>query len=93
MKNAFRKIIDILKIIFGYGIMAVLFLGGFTFFGFVIALIIGGDTAGAICAFIYEDFIPIIIYASTILILLGIAIMYLSGETALTTEKKKKQKD
>ena len=91
MKNIYKKILDILKMVFGYGIMAVLFLGGFTFFGYVAALIIGGDTASAICAFIYEDFIPVIIYASTILVLLGIVIMYLSGQTALTTEKKKKE--
>lgn len=91
MKNIYKKILDILKMVFGYGIMAVLFLGGFTFFGYVAALIIGGDTASAICAFIYEDFISVIIYASTILVLLGIVIMYLSGQTALTTEKKKKE--
>ena len=91
MKKAIEKIINVFKMIFGYGIMAVLFLGGFTFFGYVAALIIGGNTAVAICNFIYKDFLPIIIYASTVLVLFGLVIMYLSGQTALTTEKKRKK--
>ena len=88
MKEMFKKVSDVLKRIFGYGIMIVLFAGGLTFFGYVAALIIGGEAAAAICAWIYDRFIPVIIYASTILILLGLAAMYLAGETALTPGKK-----
>ena len=91
VKETLKKISDIFKLIFGYGIMIVLFAGGLTFFGYVIALIIGGETATAICTWIYKSFIPVIIYASTILILFGLLTMYLAGEKALTPGKKNVQ--
>ena len=89
MKEFCKKISNVLKTIFGWGIMLCLFAGGLTFFGYVAALIIGGDIAAAICAFIYKTIIPYIIYASTVIVLLGLAAMYLGGETALTANKKK----
>ena len=88
MKETIKKIASVCKMIFGYGIMIVLFAGGLTFFGYLAALIIGGDTAAAICTFINKQFIPVIIYASTVLILFGLVTMYLAGEKALTPEKK-----
>ncbi len=93
MKNIFKKIVDVLKMIFGYGIMITLFAGGLTFFGYLAALFIGGSTATAICVFIYEQVIPVIIYVSTVMILLGLLIMYLSGQTALTPSKKTRSKE
>ena len=87
MKATLKKISDVFKIIFGYGIEIVLFAGGLTFFGYVVALIIGGETATTICTWIYKSFIPVIIKASTILILFGLATMYLAGEKALTPDK------
>ncbi len=88
MKEKMKKVTDVLKLVFGYGIMIVLFAGGLTFFGYVAALIIGGDTATAICTWIYKSFLPIVIYASTILILFGLVVMYLAGEKALTPGRK-----
>ena len=88
MKGTMKKITDVLKLIFGYGIMIVLFLGGLTFFGYIVALIIGGDTATAICTWIYKSFLPVVIYATTILILFGLVTMYLAGEKALTPGRK-----
>lgn len=88
MKKALKKISDVFKVIFGYGIMIVLFAGGLTFFGYIIALIIGGETATNVCTLIYKSIIPVIIYASTILILFGLLTMYLAGEKALTPGKK-----
>ena len=88
MKEKRKKISDVCKTIFGYGIMIVLFAGGLTFFGYVLALIIGGETATAICTWIYKSFIPVIIYASTVLILFGLITMYIAGEKALTPERK-----
>lgn len=85
-----RKISDVLKVIFGYGIMICLFGGGATFFGYAAALLIGGETAAKICEFIYKQFIPVIIYASSILVLFGLVIMYMRGEIALSASKKKK---
>lgn len=92
MKEFCKKLSNVLKTIFGYGIMIALFAGGLTFFGYVIAIIIGGDTATAICRVIYNNIIPVIIYLSVAMVLLGLVAMYLSGETALTPEKKKAKK-
>lgn len=87
MKEKMKKLSDICKIIFGYGIMIVLFAGGLTFFGYLAALIIGGDSAASICDFIYNQFIPKMVYASTVLILFGLFSMYLAREKALTPDK------
>jgi len=92
MKEICKKISNVLKTIFGWGIMICLFAGGLTFFGYVAALIIGGDTAAAICTFIYKTVIPYIIYGSTVMVLLGLVAMYLAGEFALTASKKKSVK-
>ncbi len=92
MKNIIAKISNVLRTIFGYGIMIALFAGGLTFFGYVAALIIGGDTAAVICEVIYKNIIPIIIKVSTIMVLLGLVVMYMNGEVALTSSKKKSAK-
>ena len=92
MKEICKKISNVLKTIFGYGIMICLFAGGLTFFGYLAALCIGGETATAICVFIYKTIIPYIIRCSTILVLLGLVAMYLAGEMALTSDKKKSAK-
>ncbi len=88
MKETLKKISDVCKVIFGYGIMIVLFAGGLTFFGYIAALIIGGETATAMCTWIYKSFIPVIIKTSTILILFGLLTMYMAGEKALTPDKR-----
>ena len=88
MKENLKKISDVFKVIFGYGIMIVLFAGGLTFFAYIAAIIIGGETATAISTWVYSKFIPIIIYASTVLILFGLVTMYMAGEKALTPGKK-----
>ena len=89
MKAMCKRISAFLKTVFGYGIMICLFVGGFTFFGYMAALVIGGETATSICTFIYKTVIPCVIKVSNILILLGLAAMYLNGEMALTTGKSK----
>ena len=94
MKDKLKKLADILKIVFGYGIMITLFVGGLTFFGYLAALIVGGELAAKICYVIYKQIVPVMIYASTVMVLLGLLIMYLAGEKALTaTKKKTKQSD
>lgn len=90
MKETCKKISNILKVVFGYGIMICLFGGGISFFGYLTALIIGGDIAVSICDFIYNQYLPVIIYASTLLVLLGLVSMYLAQESALSSKKKSK---
>ena len=89
MKKIMDKITAILRTVFGYIILIGLFTGGLTFFGFVVALIIGGDTGALICRFIYKEIFPVIVYSTSVTVVLGLLIMYLSGETALTAHKKK----
>ena len=91
MKKIIDKITAILRTVFGYGILVGLFAGGLTFFGFVAALIIGGDTAADICRFIHKEIFPIIVYSTSVMVLLGLLVMYLSGETALTVQAKRKK--
>jgi hypothetical protein len=93
MKAFCKKLANLFSVIFGYGIMISLFGGGLTFFGFVAALIIGGDTEAEICAFIKDKIFPVIIYLSTSMVILGLVAMYLNGETALTPDKKKSSKE
>ena len=88
MKEKCKRISGILKIVFGWGIMTSLFLGGLTFFAYLAALLIGGEIAAAICTFVYKTFIPILIQGTTWIVLLGLLAMYLNGEMALTTGKK-----
>lgn len=92
MKDFCKKLSSVLKSIFGYGIMISLFVGGLTFVGYLAALIIGGDIAATICVVIYKYIIPVIIYLAVGMVLLGLVAMYLSGETALTPEKKQAKK-
>ena len=92
MKETCKKISVVLKKIFGYGIMITLFAGGLTFFGYMAALVIGGEAATAICVFIYKTIMPCIIKLSTVMVLLGLVAMYLNGEMALTSNKKASKK-
>lgn len=88
MKETMKKLSDKLKIVFGYGIMITLFLGGLLFFGYLAAIIIGGETAAAICVVLYEKIVPVMIYATTCLVLFGLVTMYMAGEFALVASKK-----
>ena len=95
MKNVCKKIADVLSTIFGWGILVSLFAGGLTFFGYVAAICIGGGENGLgaqICTFLYKDVFPILVYIATSCVLLGLLVMYLSGEQALTVSKKDSHK-
>ena len=83
-----EKPVKVMKKIFGYGIMISLFVGGATLLGYLVAFFAGGEVAAAICAFIKKHIIPAITYTSTIMVIFGIVIMYLSGEVALAASKK-----
>ena len=92
LKGILNKISEIASVIYGYGIMLALFAGGLSFFGYLAALIIGGDTATSICSFIYKGVYPYLTYVTSIFVLLGLAVMYLRGEIALSSVKKKPEK-
>ena len=89
MKEKIKKVSNLFKMIFGYGILVCLFAGGATLFGYASALIIGGEIAETICFIIYKKIIPVIIYTSTIMVLFGLLAMYISGEKSLVSNQKK----
>ena len=91
MKEKMKKVSVFLKKFFGYGIMISLFGGGASFFGYIVALIVGGDAAAKICDVIYNSFLPIMIFISSVMVLLGLVAMYFGGELSLTAEKKNKK--
>lgn len=91
MKKFIEKTCKVLGVIYGYGILITLFAGGLTFLGYVVALCIGGDTATRICEIIYKDIFPAIIITGSVMVILGVIKMYLSGEVALSIEKKRKK--
>ena len=91
MKAKLKKISEVCKLIFGYGIMINLFIGGLTLLGYVAALIIGGEAAALICTVIYKRIFKVIIYATSATVLFGLAAMYIGGEYALTAGKNKKK--
>ena len=90
MKNFREKIANILSYVYAIGIAVALFAGAISVFGYIAALIIGGETAAQICDFIYKDYYPVIIYISSISVLLGLVKMYFAGEKSLVPPKKKK---
>ena len=84
------KIVKGMTTLFGWGMMICLFAGGLTFFGYLAALVIGGDTAAAICEFIYKRYLPVVFIVTSALILLGLARMYICGESAFSAGKRKR---
>lgn len=88
-KEICKKIGNSLRHIFGWGICLSLFSGGLTFFFYVAALCIGGETGNAICLFMKAYVWPVIITTANCMVVLGLVIMYLCGEVALTSKKKK----
>lgn len=90
MKERLKKISDKMKLIFGYSIMINLLIGGLTALGYIAAIIIGGDGAAAMSDFIYNKIFTVLIYTTSITVLFGLLAMYIGGEYALKSEKKRK---
>ena len=85
------KLVNVIKIIFGIGTVICLLVGGLSFFGYLAAIIIGGDTAASICKFIYKDMYPILVLISTSMIILGVIKLYICGEAKSSFGKSKKE--
>ena len=89
MKTVREKAANVLAYIYAVGIAVALFAGALSFLGYVVAIIIGGETATAICAFIYKQIYPVLFYISSVSVVLGLVKMYLSGEKTMVPTKKK----
>ena len=89
MKNICKKLSRILRAVFGWGMLVCLFTGGLVGMGYLAALILGGNTAAVICAFLHDTVLPVLTQSTTRLVLLGLLSMYLSGDTAMTAGRKR----
>ena len=72
-----KKISQVLLTLFAIGVLLTLFAGALAFFGFVAALMIGGETATALCVFIHKTYFPDVIQLCSISVAFGLAGMYL----------------
>lgn len=84
-----QKISKVLLTCFSVGVLLTLFAGGLAFAGYLIALIIGGETATALCVFIYKTYFPWVIRICSVAVGLGLIGMYTGKMQALSFGKKK----
>ncbi len=89
IKGTRKKIVEIMTLIFSIGIFTALVLSTLSFLGYVVAIIIGGETATAICTVIYKSIYPILFTFTSCMVLFGLVKMYVAGEKALDNKKKK----
>lgn len=87
-----KKISNILLKIFSIGALLTLFAGALAFFGFIAALIIGGENATAICVFIHKTYFPYVIRLCAISVGFGLIGMYFGKKRALSMDQQKSKK-
>ena len=85
-----KKCSQILYQLFGWGAYISIFAGAACFFGFVIALILGGETGAAMAVTIKGTCFPMIIKLTSVSVGLGLVGMYLGREQALSMTADKK---
>lgn len=78
-----KKISKVLLTVFSVGALATLFAGALAFVGYIAALLIGGETATELCAFIYKDYFPWVIRICSISVGFGLIGMYFGKQKAL----------
>lgn len=79
-----KKISKILLTIFSAFVLLTLFAGALALLGYIAALIIGGETAPQICAFIYKSYFPWVIRICSGSVGFGLVGMYLQKSKALS---------
>lgn len=72
-----KKIADVLLKLFAWGVLITLLIGGLSALGYIIAIILGGETATIMCAFLYKTFFPWVIKITSICTGIGLLGMYL----------------
>lgn len=88
-----KKISSVLLRLFAIGVLVTLFAGALSLVGYLVAFVIGGETATKLCTFIYKEYFPVVIQICSVSVLFGLIGMYLKKEKALTfSEEKEEQK-
>jgi len=85
-----RKFSDICLTIFAAGILLCLFAGGVSALGYIAALIIGGETATALCVWIHKTYFPVVIRTTALMAAIGLLGMYFGKIKAFVLNEKKK---
>lgn len=75
-----KKAAALLENLIGIALAICLFLGALGFVGYVVAFIIGGEPAAAICEWIYKTFYAYLIKLSTITTVATFVLLYLRGD-------------
>lgn len=91
MKNFRENLARVLSYVYAIGISVALFVGAFSFLGYLVAIIIGGQTATDICVFIYKQIYPVIFYISSVSVMIGLVKMYVAGQKSFAPPEKKKK--
>lgn len=78
-----KKVSNILLKLFSVGVLLTLFAGALALVGYIVAMIIGGETATQISLFIYESYFPWVIRICSVSVGLGLIGMYLQKKKAL----------
>lgn len=87
------KLALLLSKIFGWGIFCVTVAGALSFFGFLTALAIGGDSGQALAIFVQKKYFPIVIRFTSAMIFVGLIAMYAGKEQALSLVTDKQEAD
>lgn len=85
------KISKIVLKVFSVGVLLTLFAGALGFCGYMAALVIGGETATALCGFIYSTYFPWVIRICSISVGFGLVGMYMEKKQALSLDSDKKK--
>ncbi len=86
-----KKVSNVLYQIFGWGAYISIFAGAVCFAGFVVALILGGETGASIAVAIKGTAFPQIIKVASIAVGVGLIGMYFGKEEALSMAADKKE--
>ncbi|MCQ2429219.1 MAG: hypothetical protein MJ192_02700 [Clostridia bacterium] len=78
------KVSSVLLSVFAIGILICLFAGGLSLLGYAAAMIIGGDTAAAVCSFVLKSYLPVVIKTTSAVTGVGLIGMYLTKQKELT---------
>lgn len=78
-----KKVSKIFLTIFSIGVLITLFAGALSLAGYIVALIIGGETAATLCSFIYTQYFPWVIKICSIAVGFGLIGMYFDKKKAL----------
>ncbi len=80
LKKVCHKIASVLDVLIGISFFICLFGGALGFLGYAAAFIVGGETATAMCTWIYKTFYVFLIKLGTITTLVTFLKIYLNGD-------------